>query len=325
MIRYPMTVQRALTDDLSRLAKPAEGSSWDETYTREAEALLYYDSLANPIGIYRHPDKGRILLPPNAPDPHPDHPLLTLTKVSRRAERLAGGYVGPDDSSQEQILLRTDLATRRVHATTRMASTNPQSAIKLLAYAAQHTLDYLWGVTPTRLTTLARERFEAAIRLAMDTILCPAAFDAPEVHITRYKRAHRLLQVPTRFGGASLTSQHPLAAAAFLSTTATVLKDPLVFNLRHLLFKDVDKAYTLLYSCFTGLDRVAASGLLKGFPSDAASLFTAFLTNDLHTPPTRRLLQKQLTGSVATHQRTDLRETCDHRKIDPQPGTSLPV
>ena len=85
MIKYPMTVQRALTDDLSRFAKPAEGSSWDESYTREAEALLYYDALANPIGIYRHPDKGKILLPANAPDPRPDHPLLALTKVSRSA------------------------------------------------------------------------------------------------------------------------------------------------------------------------------------------------------------------------------------------------
>ena len=114
-----------------------------------------------------------------------------------------------------------------------MTAVNPQSATKVLAFAATHALDYLWGVTPTRLTTVARAHFQAAITLAMDTILSPAAFDAPECHVVRHTRAHKLLQLPTRFGGASLTPQAPLAAAAFLATTVTVLKDPLILNLSH--------------------------------------------------------------------------------------------
>ena len=201
MIKYPMVVQRALTDDLTRFGKPVEESAeqWEATYTLEAEALLYYDSLANPIGIFRHPDKGKLLLPANAPNPSPGHPLLTLTTISRSAARVAGGFVGPDAPAELLTLARTETAIRRVHATIRMAPSNPQSATKVLAYAAQHTLDYLWGVTPTRLTTFAREHFQAAIRLAMDSILSPTAFDAPECHIARYTRAHKLLQLPTRF------------------------------------------------------------------------------------------------------------------------------
>ena len=82
------------------------------------------------------------------------------------------------------------MAIRRVHTIIRMAPSNPQSATKVLAYVATHTLDYLWGVTPTRLTTVARAHFQAAIHLAMDSILSPVAFDILECHIVRYIRTH---------------------------------------------------------------------------------------------------------------------------------------
>ena len=84
----------------------------------------------------------------------------------------------------------------------------------------------------------------------------------------------------------------------------------------------MEEAYTVLYQCFPGLDHSMASTLIKGFPTDATSLLSDFTANDLHTPPTRRLLQKQLTGAVAAHQRVDLRASCDHRKVEPMPGTS---
>ncbi len=175
------------------------------------------------------------MLPATAPDPSEGHPILRLTKVCRVAARVAGGYAGPDDHAIPLILAKTDVAIRRVHAIVRLAPMNAQSATKVLAFAATHALHYLWGVTPPHLTKRARTRFQAAITLAVDTILSPAAFDAPEIHTKRHTRGHTLLQLPTRFGGASLTPQHPLAAAAFLATTVTVLKDPLVLNLSHLL------------------------------------------------------------------------------------------
>ena len=90
-----------------------------------ADALHYYDSLANPIGIFRHPDKGKLLLPPSAPDPSVGHPILTLTKVSRGAARVAGGYAGPDIEAEKLVLAKVDTATHKVHAVVRMAAVNP--------------------------------------------------------------------------------------------------------------------------------------------------------------------------------------------------------
>ena len=204
------------------------------------------------------------MLPPTAPDPREGHPILSMTKVCRVAARVAGGFSGPDAEAEQLVLSKVDAAVRKVHAIVRMASVNPQSATKVLAFVVTHTLDYLWGVTPTRHTTEDRAHFQAAFTLVMDTILSPAAFDAPECLIVRHTRAHKLLQLSTRFGGASLTPQAPLAAAAFLATTVTVLKDPLVLNLSHLLHKYVEEAYTVLYDCFPGLDCITASPHSEG-------------------------------------------------------------
>ena len=90
LIKFPKLIQRALTDDLTQFGKPVEEKeTWDKTYTMVVEALHYDDHLANPIGIYRHPDKGKLMLPPSAPDPRAGHPILSVTKVCRGAARVA--------------------------------------------------------------------------------------------------------------------------------------------------------------------------------------------------------------------------------------------
>ncbi len=99
-----------------------EKETWDKTYTMVAEALHYYDHLANPIGIYRHPDKGKLLLPPSAPDPRVGHPILSVTKVCRGAARVAGGYAGPDVEAEQLVLAKIDTAVRKMHAIVRMAA-----------------------------------------------------------------------------------------------------------------------------------------------------------------------------------------------------------
>ena len=134
MIKFPTLIQRALTDDLTRFGKPVEEKdSWEKTFTLKAEALHYYDTLANPIGIYRHPQKGKLMLLVTAPDPRPGHPILLLTKVCRFAARVAGGFAGPDDHAEQLTLSKADAVIRRVHAIARMAPKNPQSDTKVLA------------------------------------------------------------------------------------------------------------------------------------------------------------------------------------------------
>ncbi len=95
------------------------------------------------FGIFRHPDKGRRLLPKNAKDPEPGHRLWSLTQVTRKAVRIAGGYSGTDIDVEEQAMLKVEGAVKKIVAAGRLAVTDPQSAMKILGYASHNAfLEY---------------------------------------------------------------------------------------------------------------------------------------------------------------------------------------
>ena len=73
LVTFADFVQRALTDDLSQFGKPEGAGSheqWLALYDHLADYLEAYDRLANPIGLFRHETKGKLLLPPAAPTLH---------------------------------------------------------------------------------------------------------------------------------------------------------------------------------------------------------------------------------------------------------------
>ena len=324
-IEFPGFIQRALTDDFSQFGKPAADTvvGWTRAFDHLAKALERYDELANPIGIFRHPEKGQLLLPPNAPDPPAGHRIFALTKITRKAVRIAGGHSGDDFATKAEAMLKAEAGARRVRAAARLAKVDPQGAMKIIGYASHHTMDYYWGVTPTHIVGDAVKLFQEALIDATDAILSPEGYDAPECHVKRHKRAHQLLALPGRSGGGNITAQSTLAPAAFLATTCAVLKDPCVANLSGFLAKYVDAAYTALYASFEGIPPLEAALLTKGFPKDTKSLFSTFTAIDLHLPPKRRMLQSKLTGAACTHQRRVLRASCDTSKVEPSPGQSV--
>ena len=64
--KYPACVIHALTDDLPAafpLPKDSNPDSWRLCYDGIADFLEDYDKLANPLGIFRHAEKGKILMP----------------------------------------------------------------------------------------------------------------------------------------------------------------------------------------------------------------------------------------------------------------------
>ena len=98
---YPKLKLRALTDDLTSFSAPADpedADQWHALYEEEARFLEDYDRLGGPIGIVRHPGKGRLLLPPCAPDPKPDCKLLQYTQVVRDVACVGGGHIGSEQS-----------------------------------------------------------------------------------------------------------------------------------------------------------------------------------------------------------------------------------
>ena len=86
-------------------------------------------------------------------------------------------------------------------------------------------MDYFYSFMPTDLVTDAAALFQKALEEGIDCILAP---DIPECHVRRYERAHKVLRLPSRCGGANITSQHTLAPAAFLTTICAVFKEPML-------------------------------------------------------------------------------------------------
>ena len=91
------------------------------------------------------------MLPKNAKDPEPGHRLLSLTQVTRKAVRIAGGYSGTDIDVEEQAMLKVEGAVKKIVAAGRLAVTDPQSAMKILGYASHHAVDYFWSIIPSHI------------------------------------------------------------------------------------------------------------------------------------------------------------------------------
>ena len=100
------------------------------------------------------------------------------------------------------------------------------NSMKILGYASHHALDYFWSIMPSHIVAQAVDTFQDAIELALDEILSPPAFDVPDCHWKRYRRAHSISQLPARYGGCNLANQQCLAPAAYVATTCAVLRDP---------------------------------------------------------------------------------------------------
>jgi len=65
---YPKDITRAATDDMPTAMAPPDDindmDGWQEVYKRTRRYIARYDELANPMGIFRNPEKGKLLPPP---------------------------------------------------------------------------------------------------------------------------------------------------------------------------------------------------------------------------------------------------------------------
>jgi hypothetical protein len=87
----------AIVDDLvPRFAPPMGGESWDDRYETIVAFIKRYDELANPCGMKRHPDKGKLFIPPGIPLPAVDSPLHNLLKINHDGVTVAGSFIGTE-------------------------------------------------------------------------------------------------------------------------------------------------------------------------------------------------------------------------------------
>jgi hypothetical protein len=319
---FPKLLFRCLTDDKTDFGKPTTYSEWQNLYKYLADSLRAYDRCGNPIGIYRHNLKGRLILPPGAPDPEPWTGILDLTEVTRDAARVAGGHVGPKDTVLELGMKTGRKAMTKIHAIGRFGETNPQAALKLLAHASRHTLEYYYSITPPDIASVIAAMVQDCITRTIDKILSPRTYDAPSMHRERYDRAHTMMQLTPRLGGGNVLNQPRVAICAFLATTYAVLLDPLVSTLTEFISEDVDKGYKAYYNLFGDRNHEEVTDLIKGFPPDTRSLFEACSNSLQHSTTKRMKMQTRLTSASMVHERDKLRDLVDSAKHDPTEGTT---
>ena len=220
---------RALTDDLHRFW-PAPVSdvdnAWEVLYDRIAAFKVDFDRFANPIGLFRHPQKAALVLPPSAP--RPTNPLRSngVTLDVRAGVLVAGRPIGSPDfvRAARGDRLRSSLA--RVDDILTLADHEPQLASKLLASCGNNLLDYHVGIMPLSDSDLIVHHFDAAIIAAQLRILRPAASTPNACSGPRLGAAVTLLSLPIGKGGFGLTPLAFKAPAAVVRSIIALVNEP---------------------------------------------------------------------------------------------------
>ena len=123
ILEFPHFVIKALTADMPSFfrppatpdGKPPTDEACHHEYDNLYQLLRRYDHYGNPIGLFRHPEKGLTWLPPEAPPPRPDHPLLSLTTIVSHGVKITGGFFGNDEGTVKFCLDKVTSLQHRVN------------------------------------------------------------------------------------------------------------------------------------------------------------------------------------------------------------------
>ena len=103
-------------------------------YDRMYQLLKRFDQLDSPIGMRRHPGKGKTYLPPEAPDPRPGHPILEeTTLVVGGGVKISGGCFGTDQDVIARGLTKVKAIQPHIDRIVALAIVNTHAAMRLLA------------------------------------------------------------------------------------------------------------------------------------------------------------------------------------------------
>ena len=180
-----------------------------------------------PIGIRAHPDKGVLLLPPDAPDPHDDARIRVFSKVKRGSVRIAGGHVGERDACTADAMQMVDRRQPLIEAFKRLAKTQALTAFKLLGTSAQQGLSFYWSITPTAIARPACIKLNRQVRAAAASMLGPEEFYAPDMQPDRVHRAELIDSLDEEMADL-IRHQQAYAASARILQTAESLFDTLL-------------------------------------------------------------------------------------------------
>ena len=325
---FPANVIRAITDDMPNFFTAHDDASWHEEYLVQYRLLKRYDELGNPIGMFRHPDKGKLFLPPEAPTPHPNCPLLKLTTIVADGVKICGAFYGTDTAVIQHGIDKVKSLQHRISAIVSLSTIakNSHAAMRLLGQVGNNCLSYYQRVTPPTLAMPAALAFDTMIQQARIDILQESDHADPGNPPILTNRAHRAAELPIRHGGLGHSAATTLAASAFLASVRATQHDPLLsqHHCQQALRQYTDPAYELLaFNLKAPISSFPA--IVRLLPTTAAALANAPASPSTRlTKTTGKKIQSALMGAVLTVARLDLRTTC-HPNNAGQDDLSLPA
>ena len=277
-IEFPEIILRAMTDDLISFI-PDQGSreAWIKLYDRKAQFLERWDQLFNPLGLFRHKDKGVLLLPPNAPDVPENHRLHTLTKITREGLKIGGGVVGTDAAVSNHALAKVESLKPRADAIKKLATVNSQAAMMLTATALNSAMDYQARITPPEKMGLGIRAFDDVVDDTSNRCLSREGLELPDPLPSRAMRASAIRQLPCELGGCDQIPLSRKAPCAYLSASLAVIDaEPLHRENRKAVAQACEFSYELVRQ-LTGITDLSTNrDIAKVLPPTA---------NDLANPP----------------------------------------
>jgi len=299
--KYPMFVTYALTDDLPLAIQPPPRDSdwatnWACLYDTLADFLDDYDRLANPIGIRRHPAKGKLLVPADAPLPLPGSRILALTAVAPDFLIVAGACIGTDAEVKLHALRKVDSLKTRVNAIVRLCTVNSLAALELIGQVANNALNYHLQITPPHLMVEAVIVFDKMIAEARLLVLSPPHLSpVSEGHPIRLHRANQIASLAKSAGGLGHTTALVKSPCAFLAATLSLLTDPAFDVPPGLLNDDIDAAlHALAHLLGVGIHQLAAvPGVSSAIPTSTKDFELAG-----HLPETKLSTPRKVQGKL---------------------------
>jgi hypothetical protein len=312
---------RALTDDLVRLWRtpPTDDQvAWDALYERIAAFKADYDNLANPIGIFRHPGKSALVLPPRAP--LPGHHLagkLTVapgTTISGRPFAYSSSYVC------DRVQARLKIATKRIVDVLSLADFEPAIATKMLITCANKLLDYHVSILPLEISDTITRQFDDTIAKAVVHLLSPSKAIPPDCSKSRTDRAELLMSLNAGDGGFGLTPACIKAPAAVLRSIIAIANEPDLD--RSALAAVATAAYNRICA-FLSVPNITADHPLGHYlPSDPTDLTSESFAAIFSIKHSRCKLQGLITSAILKGQRNLLRATLASPVLPPGVSTS---
>lgn len=278
---YPDFTLLVLTDDINALLPPPDTDTpdnWQKLYVRYAAFLADLARLSKELaGLNLNVDKCGILLPPGAPPPTEETRAVFPTGFDFRVDgfRIAGSPIGTQDFMENFVQKKLAEAVSKLQAIKSLGSKCARATHRLLVTCGTKLLSFLASTVPPSVMMPVLASFDKHVDSVFFGTICSNLNCSEE----RFDRARTRACLPAPFG-CSLFRAADQGRAAWLSSVAACLSDPLLFRLRSGLTQFVEPAWTLLVDALGGVGSTYWSHVAHLLPSTAAG----FLDGSIFSP-----------------------------------------